>query len=366
MEQLRTFLDTQLATVNLDAETEWLGNTVSDYVLSAVVFILAIILLKGVQVVVIGWLNRLAEKTVTDLDDTFIKMVKSFNPPFYTFLSFWLALQPLTIVGFAEKVVNAILIIWIVYQVVVAAGIFIEDVVFRKFAKDTDPTTQSALRIVARLAKGALWGIGVIVLLSNLGVDVTGLLAGVGIGGIAIAFALQGILGDLFSSFSIYFDKPYKVGDFIIVGDKMGVVQAIGIKSTRIRSLFGEEIIMSNQQMTGAEVLNYHDMQERRITFGFGILYETPYDTLKEVPNMVKTIIEGVDQVRFDRAHFKSYGDSSLDFEVVYYVLDGDYNLYMDIQQEINLGIFKKFEEEGIGFAYPTQTVYQTNLTPKA
>ena len=362
---IQDYSERLLEAIGIDGSFTVFGNSMNDYVFALALFLVALALLKIVQLVVISQLNKLALKTTTDLDDTFIKMVKSFNPPFYTFLAFWIGLRPLEITGFAEKAVTAVLIVWIVYQVVIAAGIFIEDVIFKKFAKDKDPNTQSALRILARLAKGALWGLGIIVLLSNLGVDVTGLLAGVGIGGIAIAFALQGILADLFSSFSIYFDKPYKVGDFIIVGDKMGVVQAIGIKSTRIRSLFGEELIISNQQMTSAEVMNYHDMAERRITFGFGILYETPYAKVERVPEMVKNIIEATDTTRFDRAHFKSYGDSSLDFEVVYYVLDGDYNLYMDIQQEINLGLFKKFEDEEIGFAYPTRTVYMANVTQK-
>ena len=342
----------------IDPAARLWGNTAGEYVFALAVFFLALAALKLVQVVVLSQLNRLAQRTKTDLDDTFIKMVRSFNPPFYTFLAFWIALQQLSFEGFALQLVNAVLIIWVVYQSVIALGIFIQDVIFKKFAARADATTQSALRVLANLSKGALWGLGIIVLLSNLGVDVTGLLAGVGIGGIAIAFAVQGILSDLFSSFSIYFDKPYKVGDFIAVGDILGTVEHIGVKSTRLRALSGEQVVLSNQKMTSSDVRNYADMRERRVVFSFGILYETPPEKVAWVAEEVRRIIEGIEGTRFDRAHFKAFGDSSLDFEVVYYVLSGDYARYMDIQQEINLALFKALSCEEVGFAYPTRTVY--------
>ncbi|NBD73632.1 mechanosensitive ion channel [Patescibacteria group bacterium] len=351
------YTDGLLTWLGLDGGQTFLGNTLSEYVFALGLFLVALALLKLVQMVVLAQLDRIAKHTTTDLDDTFVKMVKSFNPPFYTFLAFWIGLQPLAISGIGENLVNAVLIIWIVYQVVIAVGIFIEDVLFRKLAKDADPTTESAMRLIARLAKGALWGFGLILLLSNLGVDVTSLVAGVGIGGVAIAFALQGILSDLFASFSIYFDKPFLVGDFIIVGSDLGVVEHIGVKSTRIRALSGEELVISNQELTTARVHNYRDMPERRITFTFGILYETPAEKVKAVPGWVEAIIGGLEETRFDRAHFAKFGESSLDFEVVYYVLTDDYNRYMDLQQEINQQILEKLQAEGVGFAYPTRTL---------
>lgn len=362
METLQNLIGDVIHGLGLDPTATFFGNTALEYGLSIALFVVAIVIFKGIQWVTLRQLKRLAEKTATDLDDTFVKIVRSFNPPFYTFLAFWVALRPLSITGFGDKFLTAILIIWAVYQAIIAVGILIEDVLFKKFAKEADPTTQSALRIITRLVKGALWGLGIILMLSNLGVDVSSLLAGVGIGGVAIAFALQGILSDLFASFSIYFDKPFKVGDFIIVGDTLGTVERIGIKSTRLRSLTGEEIVKSNKELTGATIQNYHDMEERRITFGFGILYETPYEKVKKAPELVRQAVESTKETRFDRAHFKQFGDSSLDFEVVYYVLTGDYNRYMDIQQEINLKIVEAFEREGISFAYPTRTLYLSKM----
>lgn len=350
--------ETILNGLGIDPSIQYMGNTVGMYLESLLLFVIGYLAFQFLQWVILRNLHRLALKTTTDIDDILIKMVYSFTPPFYAFLSFWLALRPLELAGIAEKAFNAILIIWIVYQVVMAAGIFIEDIIFQRFVKDKDPNTRSALRLLVNIAKGALWGLGVILMLSNLGVDVSAMLAGVGIGGIAIAFALQGILSDLFSSFSIYFDKPFKVGDYIVLGEHSGTVENIGVKSTRIRSLTGEEIIVSNQELTSTRVRNYQDLQERRVVHHFGILYETPAKQVRAVPEMVQAIIETQEKARFDRVHFFNFGDSSLDFEMVYYALTDDYTEHMTIQQEILTQLFEKFEEEKIGFAYPTRTIY--------
>jgi small-conductance mechanosensitive channel len=192
-------------------------------------------------------------------------------------------------------------------------------------------------------------------------IDLTNVIFGLGVGGIAIALAIQSTLSDVFSAFSIYFDRPFEIGDFIVVGEHSGTVKSIGIKSTRIQALSGEEITLSNQELTSARIRNFKRMHERRVVFGFGILYETSPETVERIPTMVRTIIESIDNTRFDRAHFKSFGDSSLDFEVVYYVLDSDYGVYMDIQQRINVALMKTFADERIGFAYPTRTVYMAS-----
>lgn len=358
MQQLTTYTEQLLAYFGVNSTIVVLGNTLGAYALAVVVFVLVLALAALAQYFLLSWLASISERTETDLDDTFVKMVRSFTPPFYLFLAFWLATRSLTITGVADGVVTAILVLWLVHQAVVIVGILVEDVVFRHFTKDKDETTKSALRLLSNLARGVMWVFGLMLVLSNFGVDVTSLMAGAGIAGLAIAFALQGILGDLFSSFSIYFDKPFKVGDFIIVGDTMGVVKHIGVKSTRIAALSGEEITVSNQELTGARIHNYARMQERRVVFAFGILYETPQEKVAAVPEWVQKAVEGEADVRFDRAHFKSFGDSSLDFEVVYYVNTSDYNVYMDRQQAINLALMKRFEAEGVGFAYPTRTLY--------
>jgi small-conductance mechanosensitive channel len=196
--------------------------------------------------------------------------------------------------------------------------------------------------------------------LDNLGFNITTLVAGLGIGGIAVALALQNILGDLFASLSIVLDKPFVIGDFIIIDNYLGTIEHIGLKTTRIRSLSGEQLVFSNTDLLQSRIRNFKRMFERRVVFSIGVTYQTSADKLAKIPKMIKDIVESKDPVRFDRSHFKDYGDFSLNFETVYWVKSPEYNVYMDIQQAINLELYSKFEAEGIEFAYPTQTLFVT------
>jgi len=224
--------------------------------------------------------------------------------------------------------------------------------------KVEDPSTSSGVAVVTLFGRFVLWSFVLLVIMENLGVNVTTLIASLGVGGIAIGLATQNILSDLFASLSILLDKPFEVGHFIIVGDQLGTVEKIGLKTTRVRSLSGELLVFGNSDLLSSRIRNYAHFWERRVVFSFGVLYDTPSAKLKKIPETVRRIIESVDQTRFDRAHFKEFGDFSLNFEVVYYVLSPDYTVYMDIQEEINLGIFEVFETEGIGFAFPTRTIH--------
>jgi small-conductance mechanosensitive channel len=212
--------------------------------------------------------------------------------------------------------------------------------------------------MVQLVVKVCLWSFGLLFILSNLGVNITSLIAGLGSGGIAVALAMQNILGDLFSYFAIYFDKPFVKGDFIIIGPQLGVVDKIGIKTTRIRALQGEEIIISNSELTSSRIQNFKKMEERRVVFSFRVFYKTPLEKLEKIPQYVRDIVSAQEQVRFDRAHLAAFGESAYVFEIVYYVQSGDYNEYMDIHQNIHFQIIAVFERENIDFAYPTQKVY--------
>jgi small-conductance mechanosensitive channel len=215
-----------------------------------------------------------------------------------------------------------------------------------------------SLDIIGFVSRLALWAVVALLTLDNLGVDITALIAGLGIGGIAIALAVQNILGDLFASLSITFDKPFVVGDFLIVGEFMGTVENIGIKSTRLRSLTGEQIVIANADLLASRVRNYQRMQERRVVFTLGVIYATQRATLEKIPALVRDAVECQPEVRFDRCHFARYGAYSLDFETVYYVTTPDYNRHMDVQQAILFGIHAAFERAGIEFAFPTQTLH--------
>ncbi|MDR7440463.1 MAG: mechanosensitive ion channel family protein [Armatimonadota bacterium] len=220
-----------------------------------------------------------------------------------------------------------------------------------------DAAAATTLAALSYLARFALWTVLLLLLLDNLGVRVTALVAGLGIGGVAMALALQNVLGDLFASLAIALDKPFQIGDFIIVDQYLGTVEHIGLKTTRVRSLWGEQLVFSNNDLLQSRIRNFKRMRERRVVFNVAVVYQTPYEKLARIPQILREVVEQ-QPVRFDRAHFKEYGDSGLVFEVVYYVLNPDYTVYMDTQQAINLEVFRRFHQEGIEFAYPTRTVY--------
>ena len=223
---------------------------------------------------------------------------------------------------------------------------------------ETDGANRMTMNALSFLGRIALWAIVLLLILDNLGVDVTALVAGLGIGGIAIALAVQNVLSDLFASLSIVLDKPFIPGDFVVVGDMAGSVEHIGIKTTRIRSISGEQLIFSNTDLLGSRIRNFGRMRERRVVFSLGVTYQTPADKLERIPGIIREAIEGQEQVRFDRSHFASYGDSALNFETVYYVGSSDYATHMDILQSVNLAVYRRFATEGIEFAYPTQTLF--------
>ena len=198
-----------------------------------------------------------------------------------------------------------------------------------------------------------LWATVLLAILSNLGVNITAFVASLGVGGIAVALAVQNILGDLFASMAIAVDKPFEVGDFIVVGGVAGTVQRVGVKTTRIRALSGEQVVMSNTDLLKQTINNYRHMRERRIVFGFSLAQDTPPGKAEAVAQAVRTIIEAEPQLRFDRAHLKGFGASSLDYEVVYIVEDPGYNTYMDAQQRINLALLRELQALDVRLAVP-------------
>ena len=336
-----------------------LGNSVLDYLITLGALILFLIVFKIFQLVILNRLKKLAKTTKTDIDDILIEAVRSLKPPFYYFVSIYFVLPFLEIKESVLEIISGILIILIVYQIIKAILILV-DYVFEKISnKKEDVGTKLAFSYLGIFAKVLIWSFGLLLILSNLGIDVTSLVAGLGIGGIAFAFAMKNILGDLFSSFAIFFDKPFLPGDFIRVGDQSGTVKKIGIKTTRVQASQGEEIVFSNQELTSTQIHNFKKLKERKVNFSFGVVYETPLKQIKEIPKIVKGIISEISEARFDRAHFNRFDNFALNFDVVYFVETDDYKKYMDIQQKINIEIMEAFEKEEIEMAYPTQVIYQ-------
>ncbi len=234
-------------------------------------------------------------------------------------------------------------------------GVWISTAVLAWLESARTVSKAQGLGVVEFMVGGVIWLMVVLLMLDNLGVNITSLIAGLGIGGVAVALAVQNVLGDLLASISITLDKPFVIGDFLVLDNFLGSVEHIGIKSTRLRSLSGEQIIIANTDLLKSRLRNYGRMLERRVVFQLLITYETPRDKLERIPGIVRAIIDGQADTRFDRCHFANFGHSSLEYEAVYYVLSADYNRYMDIQQEINFRIYDAFDQENIKFAYPTQ-----------
>jgi len=333
------------------------GNTLYDYLMAVGLFVLFVLIFKGLQWVAVRSVEELIRQTETVWDDAVITIIRTIRPPFYWYVAFYIALKYLKIEGWPEKAVDLILITWLVYQVVLALRIMIDFYVEQRLSK-TDRGAQAATQLVHSLVGVGLWLLGGLFLLQNFGINVTSLIAGLGIGGIAIALAAQNILADLFSSLAIFFDKPFVQGDFIELGGNKGTVQKIGIKTTRIRALNGEEIIISNREVTGVVIKNIGRRKERRVIFRIGIVYETLTDKVKMVPELIREVIEAQEQTQFDRVHLKELAESALSFEVVYHIKSKDYEVYMDINQKVLLGIKEMFERHNIEIAYPTRMVY--------
>ena len=321
------------------------------------------IVLHGARALLVRRIKAFAANTTTWVDDLAARVLAATHPLFmfavglYTG-SHWLALPPKTVTLLSHLVVTALLLQMARWGDV-GVHSWLQFYRTRRTGADAAATTSTAaLGFVARVF---IWAVIILMILDNFGVNITALVASLGIGGVAVALALQNVLGDLFSSLSIVLDKPFEVGDFIGVDDLVGTVEYVGLKTTRIRGLGGEQIVFSNSDMLGSRIRNFKRMQTRRIVFGIGVVYEISKAQLLAIPGILREAVEAQPQVKFDRAHFKSYGASSLDFEVVYIVQTADFGVYMDVQQAINVAIFERFEQEGIGFAYPTQTVHLAN-----
>jgi small-conductance mechanosensitive channel len=334
------------------------GNSVFQMLETLGLFVVGVGVAWVVERVVLKKLQKWSAQTETPLDDFVVEALRRTLMPLLSYGVFYFSVKHLTLSPTLEKsivVIGKILIAWVMVRLareVLRFGL-------NTWAKKkNDASLDRQMKGFMPILTFAVWVVGILVLLDNLGFKITTVLAGLGIGGIAVALASQAILGDLFGYFAILLDKPFEVGDFIIVNEFMGTVEYVGIKTTRIRSLGGEQLVLSNTDLTSSRVRNYKRMELRRIVFKLGVVYNTSLELTRMIPGLIKEIIQKTPETRFDRAHFFSFDESCLTFEVVYFVLSADYNRYMDVQQSINLEIKSAFEARGIDFAFPTRTLY--------
>ena len=338
----------------------YLGNSLQNWTIAVCILLIVFTLLKVAQKIAISKLSKLAVRTDNQLDDLVVSMLKNTKFLILLVASAFAASHVIELKPSVEEVWEKIVMLILIVQGGLWASAGISFALGRTIQKKMDEDTSSATTIsfLGFVARVLLWAIVLLLILGNLGVNITGLVAGLGIGGIAVALAVQNILGDLLASLSIVLDKPFVIGDFIVVDSHMGTIEHIGLKTTRLRSISGEQLIFSNNDLLKSRIRNFKRMAERRVAFNFGLVYQTPVDKLKLAKKIVSDIIETEESARFDRVHFKEYGDFSLNFEAVYFVTVPDIKTWMDIQEDINLKIFEQFAKEGIEFAYPTQTLY--------
>jgi small-conductance mechanosensitive channel len=335
------------------------GNPLRDWATAAAVTTGAFLVLLLIQLLVVKRLGALAARTETRVDDFFVEIVRRTRRLLLLVVVIWLGSLSLAWTGRVEMILRtaAVLAFLLQLSLWLMAGInfWVEHTRRKRVASDAASVT--LIGAVGFAGKAVVWSVLLLVALDNLGVDVTTLVAGLGVGGIAVGLALQNILGDLFASVSIVLDKPFVVGETIQVGDLVGKVESIGLKTTHVRSLSGEQLIFPNGDLLQSRIRNHARMGDRRAVLSFAVGYETPVEKVEAIPGIVRGIIEPLDQVRFDRAHFVRLGTAGLDFEVVWFVLSADQSLHMDRQQQILFTLMRRLQEEGIELAAPVRPV---------
>lgn len=334
-------------------------NTIQQYLIAFGIIFFGILIIRLFKKALLSRVEKITTNTRTKFDKFIVLYFDKYGIPAIYILTAYLGVNYLGIPERVEDIIEIALTFALTILGIMLVSSVVQAILksyLRRQENGEDRVKQLAgLMLIINIV---VWMIGLLFLFSNLGFDVSAVIAGFGIGGIAIALAAQNILGDLFNYFVILFDRPFEVGDFLIIDDKLGSVEYIGVKTTRLRSLSGEQLVFSNGDLTTSRIRNYKRMFRRRVVFSVGVTYQTSLPNLKKIPSIIRSIVESLESVAFDRAHFASYDDSSLRFEIVYYVEDPDYNVYMDRQQEINFRIYEEFQKLGVDIAYPTRTLY--------
>jgi small-conductance mechanosensitive channel len=342
---------------DFDAWREWpiAQNSPADFLIAGAIFVVLLALLLALRPAVRKYAEKLRKTDRRELLEIPMQVLSRTTSVFLVAVSLYFALRSLRLGDALTRVIDSVITITAFVQFGVWAAAAVHAWIERRRTRAEDRAVVGSLSIISFIAGVVIWALVLLAALDNLGVNITALVAGLGIGGVAVALALQNVLGDLFASLSIALDRPFVVGDFLALDTFLGSVEYIGIKTTRLRSLDGEQIILSNSDILKSRVRNYGRMVQRRVQFSTKLSYTASVETIEQIPHIIREAIDAQKSTRFDRSHFLRHGDASLEFETVYYVLSADYNAYMDIQQAINLRIHRKFADLGMDFAVPTQ-----------
>ncbi len=347
--------------VKTESGIYFLGNSVWHWILALAITIVSYFLFRLVFKIIVKQIDNIANRTESILNNIIEDALKNSRFWFFAVIAVFFGSIILKL-GEYEFIPAKILILTTFAQIGIWLNVIFNDILNNWSKKNNpDAAKNAGFTIISGLGKFLIWVVVLLLILDNLGVKVFSLMAGLGVGGIAVALAAQKIIGDLFASISIMIDKPFEIRDFITVGDVRGTVESIGIKTTRIRSITGEQVIISNSDLLDSRVSNFKRMAERRITFTFGVTYQTAKENLHAITDLVKNIIEAQSGVRFDRGHLNGFDASSINYEFVYWVTSPDYAVYMDVQQKINLAVIDAFAKRKIELSRPTQTVFLQN-----
>ncbi|HKH48099.1 MAG TPA: mechanosensitive ion channel family protein [Thermoanaerobaculia bacterium] len=338
---------------------EILGNPARDWAAAAAIAAGAFLILLLIQRLIVRRLGAVAARTETVADDFFVELVRRTRRFLLLVVVLWLGSVTLSHSEPVEGILRTAAVLALLLQVTLWAltsiNFWVEHTRRKRLASDAASVT--LIGAAGFMAKVVVWSFLLLVALDNFGINVTTLVTGLGVGGIAVGLALQNILGDLFASVSIVLDKPFVIGETIQVGDFVGTVESIGLKTTHVRSLSGEQIIFPNGDLLQSRIRNHARMGDRRVVLSFGVTYDTPVEKVAAIPEMVRGLIEPLDQLRFDRSHFARLGASALEFEAVWFVLSTDYKLHMERQQQILLTLMRRLQEEGIELAAAARPV---------
>lgn len=335
----------------------FLGNSFEAWAAALAVTFGAAVAMVFVRAFVLRRVENIARRTRTRLDDFVTRMLSQTYLLFIVVFAIYFGSTFLELTAKQETFVARIAIASLMLQAAVWGDTGLRAWRDQFSIGPVDGERRASSSVLCFISRLLLWVVVTLMILDNFGINITTLVASLGIGGVAVALATQNILGDLFASLSIMLDKPFEVGDFIIVGDVLGSVEHIGLKTTRVRGLGGEQVVFSNGELLKSRIHNHKRMQTRRVAFVLRVAYGMPEDLLCRIPHIIREIIASKPNIDFERAHFFAWGQWSLDFEVVYHYRSPDYILHMDAQQDIFLEIYRRFQQEGIEFAHPLSIV---------
>jgi small-conductance mechanosensitive channel len=337
---------------------DYLGNSVTEYSLAAATFVAVLAGFLIGRRVLIDRLRALAKMTATHLDDLAVDMLEKIRVPECYLIAFYFALRPLEVHAKFDRALHMAVVIVVAYRIVTmlqaAVGYGVDRMIMAGAGSEANRGTAQTVTLAAQ---GVIWLGAFLFVLSNLGFNVTSMIAGLGISGIAVALAAQAVLGDLFSAVAIYLDKPFVVGDAIKVGDLIGTVEHIGVKTTRVRSLNGELLVFPNSTLTSTRIQNYQQLTERRSVIAFQLPADTAPSLLRKVSGHARAAVAKAKDARFERAHLSGVREGSLEFELVFYVGGQDYNAFMDAQEAVLLDLLESLRLEGVVLTGPSRRV---------